>query len=88
MGSSLRIMQKIENILYGYFLWLFKVLKGGSSCTWVNTVQLKTLKMMACPTDSVHVDTAYPVFQRRWNMIFSPWDITFLILQEIYFRGT
>lgn len=36
---------------------------------------------MACPTDSVHVDTAYTVFQRSWNIIFSPRDITFLILQ-------
>lgn len=37
---------------------------AGSSYTWVNTAQLKTVKVMACPTDSVHVDTAYPVFQR------------------------
>jgi len=35
-----------------------------SSYTWVNTAQLKTVNMMACPTDRVHVDTAYPVFQR------------------------
>ena len=61
---------------------------AGSSYTWVNTAQLKTVKMMACPTDSVHVDTAYPVFQRPWNVIFSPRDVTFLILQEAYFRGT
>jgi hypothetical protein len=43
---------------------------------------------MACPTDSVHVDTAYPVFYRLWSTIFSPGDIKFLIFQETYFRGT
>jgi hypothetical protein len=43
---------------------------------------------MASPTGRVHVDTAYPVFQRPWNVIFSPRDITVLILQETYFRGT
>lgn len=42
-------------------LWSLNVLMGGSSYTWVNTAQLKTVKMMACPTDSVHVDTAYSV---------------------------
>ena len=30
----------------------------------------------------------HTVFQRLWNVIFSPRDITFLILQETYFRGT
>jgi hypothetical protein len=36
----------------------------GSSYTWVNIAQLMTVNMMASPTGRVHVDTAYPVFQR------------------------